>query len=433
MLSQELKNKFYSFAESKGHVYLKHCPLVPNDHGSVLYTNSGMYPIMKYIAEAKHPLSDSLYNIQNVVRTGAIDKVGEDAFETYFEVFGLWSFGKYDKNEAFKYVLEFLTDENYLNIDKNMLAFTCYLGDDFMSKDNESEAMLTNLGVAAKNIYFSKNNKKGPYGEEGIYGSNVRIYYDTGKAPCCDKCNPYCSCNKFVEIWDIVSFLYKKNDSGYFQLLPNKVIDMGAGFDRILALINNKDSVFDTDLYKDILSTIENVTGLNYYDNKSKFRIIADHVRTSTFILADKAKVVPSNKRQGYLLRKLIRRACTQLKTMNINEICLPIIAQSVVELYKKDYPELIENENFIYEELQKEEQRFDRIWASANVHIKKLLNKSMVVSGEDAFYLFSSLGIPIELTIEIAQQYDHIVDIEEFNVLYENHKLINKINRSLV
>lgn len=433
LTSERLRELFYAFCESKLHNRIPNESLIPQKDKTVLFTNSGMLPIIDYLAGTEHPLGKRLYNIQKVIRTGAIDKVGDPFYETCFEVFGMWSLGDYYKEEAYNYVIDFISNSKYLNIQKDRLFFTCYAGDELLLKDTESFNILVALGISASNIFFSLINRKGPYGELGLYGYNTRIYYDTGLPFCSDNCNPYCNCGKFTEIWDVVFFELSKKEQKVVTLLPRRVVDMGAGFDRILTLINSKESIFDTDLFADIIITIERVTQKKYIDYKSEFRIIADHLRASTFILAESKDIKPSNHGQGYVLRRLIRRALRSIRNLSKSDCSIESIAKAIIFQYGKIYSDLVVNQDYILEQLLKEEKGYNTLLLNGKRTIKRIVDACdlgfKLISGEQAFFLFTSLGVPIELTEEIAREYGCDVDIDGFNILYQNHKTLAKKN----
>lgn len=431
--SEALRALFYSFCEEKQHRLLPASSLVPKTESSVLFTNSGMLPIMEYLAGKEHPYGHKLYNIQNVVRTGALHRVGDATHETFFEVFGMWDLAENSIEQSIHDVLEFLTSQRFLGIDKRLLNFTCYAGEE-TACSIDFKVSLLHMGIDENHIFCTDVNVKGPYGETGLYGYNIRIHYDTGKPFCSKTCNPYCRCGKFTEIWDIVLFMYSKTKSGTMHPLPRIAIDMGAGFDRILALLNGADSVYGTDLFADIIKTLEVRTGLQYLEHKQEFHIVADHIRAATFILADSSLIVPSNGGQGYVLRRLIRRALTQLTTLCAPLECVSELAETVIMKYKAEYPELAQNKQHILEQLMKEKERFEQALHKGLSAIRSELkhrNPKEIVTAQLAFQFYATYGVPLIWIEQIAGEFGLSVDTEGFNTLYENHKMISKTAKS--
>jgi alanyl-tRNA synthetase len=428
--SKHLRNLFYEYFGSKYHKILPSFSLIPKDDNSVLFTNSGMHPLMKYLAGEDFPGGNRLANIQKVIRTKTLDLIGEPYFVSFFEGLGNWSLGDYDKKEAIEYIYQFLTAEDYLALDKDKLYFTCFMGNQELEMDEESYKSWLNLGIDSSHIHLTGKNTKGPYGKYGLYGTNTKVFYDIGRAFCKDECNPTCGCGKYFEIWDIVSFECSKLDSPCLEPLPRKVIDTGNSLDRLLAFINGANSIYDTDLFRNVIVKIKQLTRKTYETNEREFRIIADHMRAATFILGDENAVVPSNKDQGYILRRFIRRSMMTLRKLGLQGSAISDISATVIETYGEAYPELMENKGFIQFELAKEEETFLKSLEKGLKTVEKEFNTMIaekVLSAEKAFMFYERYGFPIELTIELAAERNIAVDMEGYAARYQEHQLRSK------
>lgn len=432
--SEELRKLFYEFFGGKCHEILPSFSLIPTDDDSVLFTNAGMHPLMRYFAGEDCPYGNRLASIQKVVRTKAIDMIGEPYFVSFFEGLGNWSLGDYGKKEAIGYIYQFLTAENYLALDKDKLYFTCFVGNQELEMDEEAYRSWQDLGIDSSHIYLVDKNVKGPYGKFGIYGTNTKVFYDTGKDFCGDECGPICDCGKFFEIWDIVSFEYSKIKGQSLKLLPKKVVDTGNSLDRLLAFISGANSVFDTDLFKNIIDKIEQLTQKTYKGNEREFRIIADHIRAAIFILGDDNAIIPSNKDQGYILRRFIRRSVRMLRKLGLQNPALGEISTVVIEVYGKDYPELVLHKEFIQLQLEKEEKTFSKTLEKGLRIIEKEFNAIDVekkLTAEKAFIFYERYGLPIELISEIAMERGISVDMGGFLAKYKEHQDRSRVDSS--
>ncbi|MGI6141862.1 MAG: alanine--tRNA ligase, partial [Caldicoprobacterales bacterium] len=364
--ANELRDKFLSFFREKGHAVIPSASIIPENDPTVLFTTAGMHPLVPYLLGAKHPEGKRLANVQKCIRTGDIDEVGDSTHCTFFEMLGNWSLGDYFKEEAIAWSWEFLTSEKWLNIPKERLYFSVFAGDEDAPRDMESYNYWLSHGVEKDHIFFlpKKNNWWGPAGATGPCGPDTEMFYDTGKEKCSPDCSPACNCGKFVEIWNDVFMEYNKTADGKYEPLAQKNVDTGMGLDRTIAVLQGVDSVYDTDLYRDIMNKIRRIADKEYGQDEETtraYRIVADHIRTSVFILGDQKGVTPSNVDQGYVLRRLIRRAIRFGLQIGIPEGSTPEIAQAVIDQYKGVYPELAKNAAFIKQELSLEEERFQR------------------------------------------------------------------------
>ncbi|MDF2820294.1 MAG: Alanine--tRNA ligase [Clostridiales bacterium] len=432
MLASELRRKYIEFFTERGHMEIASASLLPENDPSVLFTTAGMHPLVPYLLGEKHPLGKRLVNCQKCIRTDDIEEVGDASHLTYFEMLGNWSFGDYFKKESITMSFEFLT--SVLNIPIKKLAITVFEGDVNVPRDEESYQIWRGLGVQEEQVYFygRKENWWGPAGLTGPCGPDTEIFYDNGIEKCCETCGPACNCGKYVEIWNNVFMEYNKCEDGTYTILKQKNVDTGMGLDRILAIMNGVNTVFETDLIKPIIETIEVITGVKYtYETALEFRIISDHVRAITFILGDSRALVPSNSEQGYILRRLIRRTVRLLKQLNVVGNILSNIADTVIEINREIYPELLKNRNFILDQLDKEYKLFTKTLDSGLKQAEKYLScltDGNRLSGELAFKLYDTFGFPIELTQEVAKEKGFEVDIVRFEEKFVEHQEKSRI-----
>ena len=434
LTSDQLRTMYLEFFREKGHAVIPSSSLIPENDPTVLFTTAGMHPLVPYLLGEKHPEGKRLVDVQKCIRTGDIDDVGDASHCTFFEMLGNWSLGDYFKKDAIAFSYEFLTSEKYLGIPKDMLYFTCFAGDENAPRDTESAEIWKSHGVEDSHIFFldKKHNWWGPAGTNGPCGPDTEMFIDTGKAPCGENCDPSCSCGKYLEIWNDVFMQYNKTADGRFEPLSQTNVDTGMGLDRTIATLQGKESVYDTDVFEKIIDKIEELSGKFYAeandDELKSFRIIADHIRCATFILGDPRGVTPSNVDQGYVLRRLIRRAIRYGLQMGIAEGSLKDIASAVIEQYKSAYPELIDNENQILDELDKEEQRFQRTIRQGLKEFDKLIERldDKKIDGKAAFHLYDTFGFPLEFTLELAKEKDYTVDEAGFNEAFEQHQKVS-------
>jgi len=436
LTANELREKFLSFFKEKGHAVIPSASVIPENDPTVLFTTAGMHPLVPYLLGAKHPEGTRLTDVQKCIRTGDIESVGDATHCTFFEMLGNWSLGDYFKKEAIEWSWEFLTSEKWLGIPKEKLYFTVFAGDEDAPRDMESYNYWRSLGVAEDHIFFlpKENNWWGPAGITGPCGPDTEMFIDTGKEKCSPDCSPACSCGKYVEIWNDVFMQYNKTADGKFEPLSQKNVDTGMGLDRTIAVLQGVGSVYDTDIYKDIMDKIGQLAEKKYGEDEETtraFRIVADHIRTSTFILGDQKAVTPSNVDQGYVLRRLIRRAIRFGLQIGIPEGSTPEIAQVVINQYRDVYPELGQNEEFIKRELALEEERFQRTIKQGLKEFEKLINRlgdsTRVIDGPNAFRLYDTFGFPLEFTQELASEHGYTVDVEGFQESFRRHQEISQ------
>ena len=438
--SYELREKYLSFFREKGHAVIPSASVIPENDPTVLFTTAGMHPLVPYLLGASHPEGKRLTNVQKCIRTGDIDEVGDATHCTFFEMLGNWSLGDYFKKEAIQWSWEFLTSEKWLNIPREKLYVTVFAGDEDAPRDMESFNLWVSMGVPEDHIFFlpKENNWWGPAGQTGPCGPDTEMFIDTGKPKCGPDCSPACNCGKYVEIWNDVFMEYNKTHDGRYEPLSQKNVDTGMGLDRTIAILQGVESVYDTDLYKGIMDRIAQLAEKEYgqdAETTRAYRIVADHIRTSTFILGDEKGVTPSNVDQGYVLRRLIRRAVRYGLQIGIPEGSTPRIAEAVIDQYGSVYPELVKNRQFIMNELSLEEEKFQRTIKQGLKEFDKLISRlgadTKTIAGHDAFRLYDTFGFPIEFTQELAEEKGFKVDIEGFKESFRRHQEISQAGAS--
>ena len=428
--SRELRQKFLDFFASKKHKVISSASLIPENDPTVLFTTAGMHPLVPYLLGAKHPEGKRLCNVQKCVRTGDIDDVGDNTHCTFFEMLGNWSLGDYFKEDAIKWSFEFLTSEKYLNIPINILAVSVFEGDSDAPKDTFSAKIWSECGIDKAKIFYlpKKNNWWGPAGTTGPCGPDTEIFIDTGKKKCSPICSPACDCGKYIEIWNNVFMEYNKRPDGKFEPLSQKNVDTGMGLERTVCILNGFDNVYTTDLFKPAIEQIEILCGKKYNENQKTtkaFRIIADHIRTATFMIGDQNGVTCSNVDQGYVLRRLIRRALRYGWQIDLKENSLSKVAKLYIDSYCKIYPELKTNEQKITDEISREESRFSKTISLGLKEFEKVASSvcDNTIDGLSAFHLYDTYGFPIELTTELAKEKGLAVDIEGFKKSFAEHQ----------
>ncbi len=430
MTSKELRQLYLDFFVSKGHAVIPSASLIPENDPTVLFTTAGMHPLVPYLMGAKHPEGTRLVDVQKCVRTGDIDEVGDSSHCTFFEMLGNWSLGDYFKKESIAFSWEFLTGKNWLGIDPNLLYFTCFEGDENAPRDTVAHDCWVANGVSPSHIVYlpKKNNWWGPAGQTGPCGPDTEIFYDTGKAPCGPDCKAGCDCGKYLEIWNNVFMEYQKTAEGKFIPLEQKNVDTGMGLDRTVATLQGVKSVYDTDAFSGIIGEIAKLSGKRYDESEEvtrMFRIVADHIRCATFMLGDQRGITPSNVDQGYILRRLIRRAIRFSTQLGIPDGNLSAISEAVIAQYGDFYRELRDNHDKIMDELTKEEQRFEHALKKGIREFERLAStlEGTVIDGVSAFHLYDTYGFPIELTQELAEERGLKVDLDGFAEAFKAHQ----------
>ena len=437
MTAEELRQKYISFFESKGHVRISGKSLLPDNDPTVLFTTAGMHPLVPYLMGETHPAGTRLTDYQKCIRTGDIDAVGDPSHLTCFEMLGNWSLGDYFKEDAIRFSYEFLTSKEYLGLPPEKLSVTVFAGEDDVPRDDESAAIWESLGIPRERIHFMprSDNWWGPAGETGPCGPDTEMFIDTGKAACSEDCKPGCHCGKYIEIWNDVFMQYNKQKDGSFAKLDRKCVDTGMGLERTIAMLQGKKSVYETEIFRPLIACVEGLCGKKFGDSADhdvSIRIICDHTRAATFILGDERGVPPSNVGAGYVLRRLIRRAVRHGRKLGIDGLFLSNPAEIVIDQFSGAYPELAQNRDFVLKELVAEEQKFLETLKKGEVEFEKMLpnllkNPQKTMSGRLAFKLYDTYGFPIELTEELAGENGLAVNRAEFDEAFKKHQELSR------
>ncbi|MBS7307734.1 MAG: alanine--tRNA ligase [Eubacteriales bacterium] len=435
MTTEGLKEMYLRFFTEKGHTVISSASLIPENDPTVLFTTAGMHPLVPYLLGQKHPEGTRLTNVQKCVRTGDIDEVGDPSHLTFFEMLGNWSLGDYFKKEAITWSFEFLTDEKWLGIPKEKLFFTVFAGDEDAPRDTEAYELWRSVGVEEDHIFFldKKHNWWGPAGVTGPCGPDTEMFYDSGKPKCCPECNPSCSCGKYLEIWNNVFMQYNKTAEGKYEPLVQCNVDTGMGLERTVGVLQGVKSVYEIDSFAPIIKRIGELCGKDYYNTDEEsvrgFRILADHIRTATFMIGDERGILPSNVDQGYILRRLIRRAIRWAMRIGVPDGSLSQVASVVIDTFCGFYRELDAKRSFILEQISLEEERFQRTIRQGIREFDKLMRKfdyvdcEKIIDGKSAFRLYDTFGFPIEFTVEMAAERGIPVDVEGFHKAFEAHQ----------
>ncbi len=432
MTLTEIRTKYLAFFKAKGHAIIDPAPLVLENDPTTLFTSSGMQPLVPFLLGETHPAGKRLVDSQPSIRVQDIEEVGDNRHTTFFEMLGNWSLGDYFKEEQLGFVFEFLTAE--LGLPKDKLYFSIFEGNEEVPRDETSYNRWIELGVSKDHIYeygVKKNwwSRSGtpeqmPVGEIG--GPDSEIFYDFGTGLNLheqsewknQECHPNCDCGRFMEIGNSVFIQYKKNESGKLEELPNKNVDFGGGLERMAAAVNNNPDVFELELFKDLIAEVEIYVGKKYEEDKASFRVIVDHIRAATFLA--KAGVVPSNKGQGYVMRRLIRRAILKARKLKDTQIEPNIFTTLISELVKKyevyfNSSDTTQLQSVIHDEVTK----FHKTLENGNKEVEKI----DTIDGKIAFDLYQTYGFPLELSVEIFQEKGQKIDIEEFKKAFEEHQ----------
>ncbi len=444
MTARELRKKYIEFFVQKGHKEIPSASLIPENDPSVLFTSAGMHPLVPYLLGEPHPAGKRLVDVQKCLRTDDIDNVGDGFHHTFFEMLGNWSLGDYFKKEAIEWSFEFLTSPQWLGLDPQKIYVTVFAGDADAARDDESIATWQEQ-FATKSIeakvgerifpFGKKENWWGPVGNSGPCGPDSEMFFDTGKAKCSDKCNPSCQCGKYVEIWNDVFMQYTKTPEGKFEPLAQKNVDTGMGVDRVTAVTSDYgDDDYRTELFAPLIQKIEELAGKKYGEEEEvtrNMRIVADHLRAAVFVLAD--GITPSNKDQGYILRRLIRKAVRCGRSLGVVSPFVAEMAAVVVEAYQDFYGRLRERKGLINEELSREEAKFAQTLATGLHYLEKELASHKLFDnavgprplpnggGELAFNMQQTYGFPPEMTLEELKKVNRIkVDEAEYWQKYQ-------------
>ena len=421
MKAIDIRNKYLNFFERHGHKLIPSAPLIPENDPSVLFNTAGMQPLVPYLLGEKHPEGTRLTDYQKCLRTNDIDEVGDNRHLTYFEMLGNWSLGDYFKEESIQMSYEFLTKE--LGIPSEKISVTCFAGDDDCPRDTVSAEAWKKAGILEDHIYYyGKDDNWWIAGEEGPCGPDTEMFYDTGKEPCSEHCEPSCDCGKYVEIWNNVFMEYFKDKNGYSKL-KQKNVDTGLGLERMAMLLQGKKTPFDTEIFEPVMKKL---TELSKKDNIESKRIVAEHLRSSIMIISDGGK--PSNVDRGYILRRLIRRMIRHINKLEIDLNSLGDLVYLDIDTLNELYPELEANKEMIKSVIIEEKDKFVKTLAKGEKEFFKEISgikeKSInVLPGSMVFRLYDTYGFPPEVTKELAKENGFGIDIKEFDRLFEIHQ----------
>lgn len=429
MDSAQIRDKYIEFFVSKGHKQIPSAPVVPENDPSVLFNTAGMQPLVPYLMGEPHPYGTRLCDYQKCMRTNDLDEVGDVTHHTFFEMLGNWSLGDYFKKESVTWSFELLT--KVFNIPVERLAVTVFKGNDIVPADDETANIWRSLGIPDNRIkYLGEDDNWWPNMElTGPCGPDTEIFYFRSEDEIPEVYDP--EDDRWVEIWNNVFMQYNHNADGTFTELPKKNVDTGMGLERIASVLEGVTDNYKSTIWKDVIAKIESITGLSYEGNEKAMRIIADHIRSSVFMSADPAGIKPSNTDQGYILRRLIRRAIRYAKKLNIDidSNWEEQIALLIINKYKEYYPELEENKQVVLDVLKGEKVKFNRTLEKGLKEFEKIASK--ITDGkmdkDNAFRLYDTFGFPIELTVELANEMGITVDEEGFKEKFKAHQELSR------
>ena len=418
-----IKDLFINFFISKGHKQIPSAPVVPENDPSVLFNTAGMQPLIPYLMGEPHPYGTRLCDYQKCIRTNDLDAIGDTTHHTFFEMLGNWSLGDYFKDESISWSFEFLTE--HLNIPGERLAVTVFAGNDLIPFDEVSYNKWLSLGIKKERIAKTVEDNFWIAGASGPCGPDTEIFYFRSNDEIPENFDP--EDERWVEIWNNVFMQYFKDEAGNVTELPKKNVDTGMGVERVTAILEGVNDNYKSSIWSDVIDLISNISNLPYEGNEESMRIIADHIRTAVFISADPAGIKPSNTDQGYILRRLIRRAIRHAKKLNIdiNSNWEEQIARLLISKYKKYYSELDSNEVVVLEVLKNEKEKFNRTLEKGLREFAKVSNKD--IDGDVAFHLYDTYGFPIELTEELAHDAGINVDVKGFEEKFKAHQELSR------
>ena len=418
-----IREEFIKYFEKNGHKQIPSSPIVPENDPTVLFNTAGMQPLVPYLLGEKHPYGKRLCDYQKCVRLTDLDEIGDKTHHTFFEMLGNWSLGDYFKKESIGYSFEFLT--KVLNIPVERLAVTVFEGNDKIPRDEVSACRWKELGISDDRIaYLGVDDNFWIAGESGPCGCDTEIFYFRSDDEIPEKFDP--EDDRWVEIWNNVFMEFYKDENGNISELKQKNVDTGMGLERIVAVLEGVDDNYKSSIWSDVINKLEDITGLSYEGNEKAMRVVADHIRTAVFIAADPAGIKPSNTDQGYILRRLIRRAIRQARKLgiDINSNFDEQIALLIISKYEKYYSELKDNKQVVLDVLSNEKKKFGRTLEKGLREFEKLVNSDeSVINKDTSFKLYDTYGFPIELTIEEAKDRGMDVDVDGFYEKFREHQ----------
>lgn len=432
MTAPQLRKAFLEFFERQGHKVFPSVSLLPADPTS-LFTSAGMQPFVPYLSGEADPPKKRACSVQKCLRIGDIELVGDRYHHTFFEMLGNWSFGDYFKRGAIDFSWDFLV--NFCELPKERLWASVFKGQEGIAKDEEARELWLSKGVPQERIVElgMEDNFWGPVAKTGPCGPCSEIIYDLKGVPCSKgpDCRPECDCQRFVEIWNLVFMEYNKTKEGRFERLPKQNVDTGVGFERLLSILQQKPSGYETDLFWPVLEEIERLSAKNYQDCQRSFRIIADHLRAASFVVSE--GVLPSNVDRGYVLRRILRRMIKKGQELLLPKHWYAGLVKKISQIYGQEYPEVRKREIDTIIVIQKEEERFGQCLIAGMrqlekiIKTKKQLKERAELSGQEAFDLYQSYGFPLELIKEAAQELSLGLDELGFERALQDHKAVSR------
>ena len=419
----KIKDLFINFFVEHGHKQIPSSPVVPENDPSVLFNTAGMQPLIPYLMGEPHPYGTRLCDYQKCIRTNDLDSIGDTTHHTFFEMLGNWSLGDYFKDESITWSFEFLT--KVLNIPVEKLAVTVFAGNDLIPFDEVSYNKWLSLGIKKERIAKTTLDNFWIAGASGPCGPDTEIFYFRSNEVAPETFDP--EDDRWVEIWNNVFMQYYKDENGTVTELPKKNVDTGMGVERITTVLEGVDDNYKSSIWSDVIDLISSIARLPYEGNEKSMRIIADHIRTAVFISSDPAGIKPSNTDQGYILRRLIRRAIRHAKKLgiDISSNWEEQIARLIIEKYQSYYSELSQNKQVVLDVLKNEKEKFNRTLEKGLREFAKVSNKD--IDGATAFHLYDTYGFPIELTEELAKDAGISVDTKGFNEKFKAHQELSR------
>ena len=442
---KQLKQLWKKFFTKHGFTQIQNSSVIPENDPTVLFTTAGMHPLVPYLLGEKHPYGNRLFNTQRCIRTGDIDDVGDYNHNTFFEMLGNWYLGACPKDEMIKLSYEFLTSKDYLGIDPNKLSVTVFEGDETAPRDDLAAKTWEECGISKDHIFYNgkEDNWWGLGSGIGPCGPDSEMYYDSGKEKCSPECRPGCHCGKYNEIWNDVFMQYRVDEVGAkAKLLDNPNIDTGMGVERTICVLNGVKSSYDVGIFKEVIDFMDSKAEIKNSDDTVKsYRILADHLRSSIFILGDEKAIKPSNVGQGYILRRFIRRSVNHARKIGLDTKFFNDVVDLYINYYSYDYDILVKNRDSIKADLLQEVEKFNKAIDQGYKEFEKVISGierhkqfakegevvENIISGKAAFRLFDTFGFPIELTKELATERGYEVDTVGFEEANKKHQELSR------
>ena len=431
MKIDELRHLYIEYFKQKKHAVIPSASLIPENDPTVLFTTAGMHPLVPFLLGQPHPQGKRLVNCQKCLRLTDIDDVGDATHLTFFEMLGNWSLGDYWKKEAVQWSYEFLTSKKWLGFDPEKLSITVFEGDDDAPRDDESVELWHEVGIPKERIYYlpKEDNWWGPAGATGPCGPCTEMFIEVDEVPACGPdCKPGCECGHYFEVWNDVFMEYNRNEDGSYSPLEQRNVDTGMGVERTAARLQGVPTVYQTEAFAPLIEKIRELSPKELTVNDDGLvKVIADHVKSAVMIMADDRRIAPSNVEQGYIVRRLLRKAIHSADRLEIKSGFMETLANTVIQMYKDVYDEVERNKEFIMDNLALEEKKFRRTLRKALGKFERIYNENGTITGSDAFLLFTSFGLPLEMTKELAEEKGITINMDEFRNQFEEHREISR------